>query len=125
MLCFMTMTAFLSMGISNIASSVLCTSVLLPVIRDLPRKSRYVKAMVLGLAFAANIGGMLSPISSPQNAISLSEYNSVFPSEQLGFGSWIGVTGFFCGAYIYGVAHVSLLFHFAVSRSSWDGSSWM
>jgi phosphate transporter len=31
---------------------------------------------LLGLAFAGNIGGMLTPIASPQNAIALGVFNN-------------------------------------------------
>lgn len=31
---------------------------------------------MLGLAFAGNIGGMLTPIASPQNAIALGVFNN-------------------------------------------------
>ncbi len=48
-------------------------AVLLPTIRDLPRDSPFAKCLLLALAFACNIGGMLTPISSPQNTVSLAE----------------------------------------------------
>ena len=44
--------------ISNPAASVLCVSVILPVLRDMPQGSKYPRAMLLGIAYAGNVGGM-------------------------------------------------------------------
>ena len=44
--------------ISNPAASVLCVSVVLPILKDLPEESRYPRAMLLGIAYAGNVGGM-------------------------------------------------------------------
>ena len=62
---------FLSMWISNVAASVLCVSASIPILHQLPRNHPYCKALVLGIAFSCNIGGMTTPIASPQNAIAL------------------------------------------------------
>mgnify|MGYP001563477150 len=42
-----------------------------PILRTLPSKSAFSKSLILGIALASNIGGMASPISSPQNLIAL------------------------------------------------------
>ena len=60
-----------SMWISNVAAPVLCLSIIQPMLRNLPSDSRFSKALILGIALAANIGGMASPIASPQNIIAL------------------------------------------------------
>lgn len=60
-----------SMWLSNIAAPVLCYSVLSPILQRLPLDSPLVKAIVIGTAVAANIGGMMSPISSPQNVFAI------------------------------------------------------
>lgn len=39
--------------------------------RNLPADSQFSKALILGIALASNIGGMASPIASPQNIIAL------------------------------------------------------
>ncbi|KAJ3116781.1 low-affinity phosphate transporter [Phlyctochytrium bullatum] len=64
-------STFASMWISNVAAPVLCFSLIMPILRNLPSRSPYAKALVLGIALAANVGGMASPISSPQNAIAM------------------------------------------------------
>ncbi|KAL6717383.1 low-affinity phosphate transporter [Lecanora helva] len=61
----------LSMWISNVASPVLCFSIIQPLLRNLPSDSNFSKALILGIALASNIGGAASPIASPQNIIAL------------------------------------------------------
>ncbi|KAI9202301.1 SPX domain-containing protein [Polychytrium aggregatum] len=68
----MFVSTFASMWISNVAAPVLCISLIQPILRNLPRKSPYAKCLILGIAMAANVGGMASPISSPQNIIAMS-----------------------------------------------------
>lgn len=67
----MFVSMFLSMWISNVAAPVLCFSIIQPVLRNLPADSNMSKALILGIALAANIGGAASPIASPQNIIAL------------------------------------------------------
>lgn len=62
---------FASMWISNVAAPVLCLSIIQPLLRNLPSGSDFSKALILGIALASNIGGMASPIASPQNIIAL------------------------------------------------------
>lgn len=40
-------------------------------LRNLPSDSDMSKAVIMGIALASNIGGMLSPIASPQNVVAL------------------------------------------------------
>ncbi|PVH67959.1 SPX-domain-containing protein [Cadophora sp. DSE1049] len=67
----MFVAAFASMWISNVAAPVLCFSIIQPMLRNLPADSQMSKALILGIALASNIGGMLSPIASPQNIVAL------------------------------------------------------
>ncbi|KFX94404.1 hypothetical protein V490_04364 [Pseudogymnoascus sp. VKM F-3557] len=67
----MFVAAFASMWISNVAAPVLCFSIIQPMLRNLPSDSNMSKALILGIALASNVGGMLSPIASPQNIIAL------------------------------------------------------
>ncbi|KAF5129556.1 hypothetical protein DV495_002176 [Geotrichum candidum] len=71
LLTLMFVAAFLSMWISNVAAPVLCFSIAQPLLRTIPKGSPFAKAIVLGIALASNIGGMASPIASPQNIIAL------------------------------------------------------
>ncbi|KAH8647131.1 SPX domain-containing protein [Xylariales sp. PMI_506] len=67
----MFVAAFASMLVSNVAAPVLCFSIIEPMLRTLPSDSNMSKAVIMGIALASNIGGMLSPIASPQNVVAL------------------------------------------------------
>ncbi|GAA5863231.1 hypothetical protein JCM8547_002871 [Rhodosporidiobolus lusitaniae] len=79
---YMCVACFASMWISNVAAPVLCYSLIQPILRTLPSKAPFSKALILGIALASNIGGMASPISSPQNLIALEYMNPPL--------SWLG-----------------------------------
>ena len=68
----MSLALFISIWVSNVAAPVICFSIIQPILRTLPNNSSYGKSLILGIALASNIGGMASPISSPQNIFSLS-----------------------------------------------------
>eukprot|EP00123_Amoebidium_parasiticum_P014325 comp22443_c0_seq1/m.33709 comp22443_c0_seq1/g.33709 ORF comp22443_c0_seq1/g.33709 comp22443_c0_seq1/m.33709 type:complete len:792 (-) comp22443_c0_seq1:35-2410(-) len=96
MLAIMSLCAFLSMWISNVAAPLLCSSIIQPIISDLPRSSRFTKALLLGLAISGNIGGMLTPIASPQNAVALGVFNNYVkkegqPEAEITFVKWMCV----------------------------------
>ncbi|KAI9497080.1 SPX domain-containing protein [Zychaea mexicana] len=60
-----------SMWISNVAAPVLCFSLIQPILRTLPVDSTFGSCLILGIALASNLGGIASPISSPQNIIAI------------------------------------------------------
>lgn len=68
---------FMCMWISNVAAPVLLFSVAQPLLRTLPSGHGLGKAIILGIAMASNIGGMGSPIASPQNVIAM---QNMFPA---------------------------------------------
>lgn len=67
----MAVAAVASMLISNVAAPVLCFGIIEPMLRNLPAGSPMSKAVIIGIALASNIGGMLSPIASPQNVVAI------------------------------------------------------
>ncbi|KAK4040461.1 SPX domain-containing protein [Parachaetomium inaequale] len=67
----MAVAAVASMLISNVAAPVLCFGIIEPMLRNLPAGSAMSKAVIIGIALASNIGGMLSPIASPQNVVAI------------------------------------------------------
>ncbi|CUM66336.1 uncharacterized protein PRCAT00003998001 [Priceomyces carsonii] len=71
LLTIMGVALFASMWVSNVAAPVLCFSLIQPLLRTLPRGSQFIKSLILGIALASNIGGMASPIASPQNIIAI------------------------------------------------------
>lgn len=86
LLAIMFVAAFLCMWISNVATPVLCFSLINPILRTLPDGSTVAPCLLLGIALASCIGGMTSPISSPQNIVTLQYMN---PNP--GWGIWFGV----------------------------------
>ncbi|CEG62957.1 hypothetical protein RMATCC62417_00181 [Rhizopus microsporus] len=86
LLSIMIVAAFLCMWISNVATPVLCFSLIDPILRTLPNGSTVAPCLLLGIALASCIGGMTSPISSPQNIVTLQYMN---PNP--GWGIWFGV----------------------------------
>ncbi|KAJ3390854.1 low-affinity phosphate transporter [Entophlyctis sp. JEL0112] len=71
----MFVSTFSSMWISNVAAPALCFPLISPILRNIPTSSTYAKALIMGIALAANVGGMASPISSPQNIIAMGMMN--------------------------------------------------
>lgn len=71
LLTVMIIALFASMWVSNVAAPVLCFSLIQPLLRTLPKDSRFINALILGIALASNVGGMASPIASPQNMIAI------------------------------------------------------
>ncbi len=67
----MVMCAFLSMWISNTATTALMMAVAIPVVNTFPGNEPFKKAMILGIPFSSNIGGIGTPIGSPPNAIAI------------------------------------------------------
>ncbi len=67
----MFVAAFLSMWMSNTAATALLIGMGLTVIRDLPEDDPFRTALILGIPFAANVGGIATPIGSPPNAIAI------------------------------------------------------
>lgn len=67
---FLAVSGFLSMWMSNTAVTALMLAVTLPVVKKLTDKN-YAKALLIAIAFGANIGGMGTPIGTPPNAIAL------------------------------------------------------
>ena len=70
----MAVTAFLSLWMTNTASAALMIPIVLVVLKSNglePLKSKYGKAVVLGVAYAATVGGMGTLIGSTPNAIAM------------------------------------------------------
>ncbi|OAQ28387.1 SPX-domain-containing protein [Linnemannia elongata AG-77] len=76
-----------SMFISNVAAPVLCFSLIQSILRNLPHKSTFGPCLIMGIALAANVGGMASPISSPQNIITI---QNMTPAPS--WGNWFAVS---------------------------------
>jgi sodium-dependent dicarboxylate transporter 2/3/5 len=80
-------SAFLSMWISNTATTALMVAVAIPVIGSLPPNEPFKKAIILGIPFASNIGGMGTPIGTPPNAIAIGILSGI--GHRLTFIDWM------------------------------------
>ncbi len=67
----MGVTFLFSMFISNTATTSMMMAVIIPVVLTLPSSHPFAKALLLGVPFAANLGGMGTVIGSPPNAIAV------------------------------------------------------
>ncbi len=84
---FMAASAFLSMWISNAATVLM----LLPIVVAVVEKStdRNLKvALLLGIAYAASVGGIVTPIGTPPNLVFMSVYSETF-GEEPSFTEWM------------------------------------
>jgi sodium-dependent dicarboxylate transporter 2/3/5 len=100
---FMVATAFLSMWISNTATTMMMLPIGLAVIRQSvemlerngseidtrPGHFRFGTALMLGIAYSASIGGVATLIGTPPNAILVGIVEETYGST-ISFASWIG-----------------------------------
>lgn len=68
----MLITALLSMFVSNTATTATMFAVILPVLASLP-PGRARAGLALAIPFAANVGGIGTPVGSPPNAIAIGQ----------------------------------------------------
>lgn len=90
---FMIATAFLSMWVSNTATAIMMLPIGLSVVSmydgDRPEVVRkYAVALLLGIAYAASIGGIGTLIGTPPNAL-LAAFLSSEYDIQIGFAQWM------------------------------------
>jgi sodium-dependent dicarboxylate transporter 2/3/5 len=90
---FMIATAFLSMWVSNTATSIMMLPIGLSVISFLPEgnddeRRRFAVALLLAIAYSASIGGMATLIGTPPNAM-LAAYLKENHGIGIGFGQWM------------------------------------
>ncbi len=83
----MGVTFVFSMFISNTAAATMMLAVMLPVVGSLGPQDRFRKGMVLGIAFAANLGGMGTVIGSPPNAIAAGALTNI--QQPIDFFRWM------------------------------------
>ena len=67
----MTITAVLSAFMSNTACTAMMMAVIFPAVAPLKPDDKFRLALILAVPFAANIGGMATPIGSPPNAVAI------------------------------------------------------
>lgn len=88
-LALMFITAFLSMWISNTATTIIMLPIALSIVLKTGKQfDNFAKAAVLGIAYAANIGGVGTIIGSPPNAIAVSNLSEL-ASIEVTFLDWM------------------------------------
>lgn len=84
----MTVTFGFSMFMSNTATTALMLALLAPLSATLSKDDPFRKALMLGTAVAANLGGMGSLIGTPPNAIAAGALADL-PGQSIGFLQWL------------------------------------
>ncbi|MEQ9297778.1 MAG: SLC13 family permease [Cyclobacteriaceae bacterium] len=86
MLGIMAITATFSMFMSNTATTAMMLSLLVPVLAAFDQGDAGKIGLALSIPFAANIGGIATPIGTPPNAIALKYLTG---TDTITFGSWM------------------------------------
>ncbi|EPY21979.1 phosphate transporter [Strigomonas culicis] len=73
--------------VSNIAAPLLVLGVVQRTLWEFPEGTTAPHGILLGLAFSCNLGGMLSPIASPQNAVAM----TALSFHNVSFSAWVAV----------------------------------
>jgi len=122
-------TAVLSMWISNIAAAAMMIATLRPLLHN-ESDVRFRRALLLGVAFAANFGGIATPIGTGPNMLAI---GSLADSHPISFVHWmvfgVPIAVFMCAlAYLlfvfsYGVGGATAARHVRVAQLS--GGGWL
>ncbi len=95
---FMVATAFLSMWISNTATTMMMMPIALAILLHVSKTGvesnnlRFGTALMLGIAYAASIGGVSTIIGTPPNAIVVGTLPSLFPdAPPISFTDWLAI----------------------------------
>lgn len=110
---FMLSTAFISMWISNTATTVMMLPIAMSVISLLKAEEtlqsarsfrRFALSLLLGIAYAANIGGAMTIIGTPPNVVSIAYVRDLLEID-LTFARWL-IIGMPVGAILIGATYL-------------------
>ncbi len=88
---FMTASAVLSMWISNSATTLMLLPVAMAVLEQ-SRDDKLALPLLLGVAYAANVGGIGTPVGTPPNLVFKAQYmERVDPTAEITFLSWMKI----------------------------------
>jgi len=96
---FMLATAFLSMWISNTATTMMMTPIAMAVLLKFKENHNLELAdfgpwLLIGIAYSASIGGMATLIGTPPNMAFIKIYQTLFPqATEISFAQWLGFGG--------------------------------
>jgi len=86
---FMAASAVLSMWISNTATTLMLLPVVLAVLDATEHKAELSVPLLLGVAYAASVGGLGTPIGTPPNLIFMQVYEQA-TGQSISFTQWMG-----------------------------------
>jgi len=86
---FMVAAAVLSMWISNTATTLMLLPVVLAVLEASPDKQKLAAPLLLGVAYAASVGGLGTPIGTPPNLIFMQVFEET-TGRTISFTTWMG-----------------------------------
>jgi sodium-dependent dicarboxylate transporter 2/3/5 len=97
-------TAILSMWMSNIAGAAMMIAALHPLLADVPKDDPFRRALLIGIALGANLGGIATPIGTGPNAIAIaavSKHQTITypPLDGIRLAARAGDAGGRCGAH--------------------------
>ncbi len=121
---FMVATAFLSMWISNTATTMMMVPILISIVVKLEEintgKSirKMEKALLLGIAYAASIGGIATLIGTPPNPLFVKVFQIYFPNgPDISFADWM-IFAFPLSVLLLIITYVYLYFNFFKNQSA-------
>ncbi|MFQ5561189.1 MAG: SLC13 family permease [Nitrospinota bacterium] len=82
----MSLTAVLSMFMSNTATTAMMLAIIMPLLKNFKDDDKGRVAMILAVPFAANLGGLGTPIGTPPNAVAL---KYLIGENTISFGTWM------------------------------------
>ncbi|MCF8378401.1 MAG: SLC13 family permease [Bacteroidales bacterium] len=122
---FMLSTSFLSMWISNTATTMMMVPILLSIIHKLEEIlgkkeiKRYSIGLLLGVAYSASIGGIATLVGTPPNLSFARIFQIMFPlAPEISFASWF-VFAFPISVIFFTVVWVYLYLIFKPKHSNW------
>ena len=93
---FMATSAFLSMWISNTATTMMMIPIVMSIVVSLEERmsgkfvSKYATGLFLAIAYSASVGGMSTLVGSPTNLICPRTLNLLYPgAPEITFSSWM------------------------------------
>lgn len=84
---FMAASALLSMWISNAATTLMLLPIVMAIVAQ-SQDARLQKALLLGIAYAASVGGVGTPIGTPPNIVFMAIYQE-YVGANIGFLQWM------------------------------------